>query len=360
MQDEILPDAPATTPFDPPEERHDTLYFSDGNVVLSATNADKSSTILFCIHRSSLTRRSEVFESMFTLPGAEGETTSEKYEDLPLVRMPDSAEEVEALLNAIYDPYPVLERSKKSDTPLRIRKALHMSSKYLMGDLRARLVRVLEQEWPLRLRDMEQMARNLDDVYARVGYFSDTGWPTYFVPEPAAAIALAEDFNILSILPAAYYDLLRCEPGTSWDGTFERMERDEMRNEMLLTGGDKPARWECLSAESLTKVLRLQKYIQNEYWDLNIRLFHEGTECKESCRDNFSEIVGDSWKAPSRVQERDILRALQDISTGLNNTTSVCYKCVEAYLGKIKNARAAIWKGFKAICLSGLESTPNL
>lgn len=90
--------------FDPSEERHDDLWFSDGNIVLSAVSDDRTNTILFCIHRSSLTRQSEIFESMFDMPQGEGGGLAEVYEEAPLVRLPDSAEEVEELLNAIYDP----------------------------------------------------------------------------------------------------------------------------------------------------------------------------------------------------------------------------------------------------------------
>ncbi len=41
---------------------------------------------------------------MFSIPQGNDDRLTEVYEGLPLVRLPDSAEEVEALLNAIYDP----------------------------------------------------------------------------------------------------------------------------------------------------------------------------------------------------------------------------------------------------------------
>lgn len=101
---------PALVPalFKPPEERHDSLWISDGNIVMSAVNEEETCTILFCVHRSSLTRQSEVFESMFNIPQGEDSRFIEVYEGLPLVRLPDSAKEVEGLLNVMHDPLYVI------------------------------------------------------------------------------------------------------------------------------------------------------------------------------------------------------------------------------------------------------------
>ncbi len=57
-----------------------------------------------------------------------------------------------------------------------------MASKYLMGDLRMKLVRIVEQEWPLRLRDMEQRDGTLEKVFDNDS-FIDTEWPTHLIPE---------------------------------------------------------------------------------------------------------------------------------------------------------------------------------
>ncbi len=79
-------------------------WVSDGNVVLSAISSDKSRTVLFRTHKSLLSDQSEVFETMFGLPQDQESVEADSYESLPLVRMPDTAEQVEALLNALRDP----------------------------------------------------------------------------------------------------------------------------------------------------------------------------------------------------------------------------------------------------------------
>jgi len=115
-----------TVTFDPPAEHHPKLWVSDGNVVLSAVSLDKTRTILFRVHKSMLSDQSEVFASMFAMPqGQENEgNLMEMYEGLPLVRLPDSAEELDALVNALRDTFPLYERSTLSDTPIRVRPAL--------------------------------------------------------------------------------------------------------------------------------------------------------------------------------------------------------------------------------------------
>lgn len=92
--------------FNPPAEHHERHYISDGNVVLSAVSQDKTRAVVFRVHKSLLTEQSEVFESMFAVPQGDGESDGhvESYEGLPLVRMPDTAEEVGELLNALRDP----------------------------------------------------------------------------------------------------------------------------------------------------------------------------------------------------------------------------------------------------------------
>ena len=94
------------------EKRHESLWFSDGNVVLSAVEDSTGDTVVFRIHKSSLARRSKVFESMFKLPQGEntvgGAVEAHGILKLPLVRVPDAAEDVEALLEALYDPLCVI------------------------------------------------------------------------------------------------------------------------------------------------------------------------------------------------------------------------------------------------------------
>ncbi len=87
-----------------PSEHHEQHWISDGNIVLSATTQDTTRTILFRVHKSILSDQSDVFATMFGLPQGQRDGDIELYDGLPLVRLPDAAEEVEGLLNALRDP----------------------------------------------------------------------------------------------------------------------------------------------------------------------------------------------------------------------------------------------------------------
>ena len=74
---------------------HRTLYFDDGNVILSC-----GSTI-FRVHRSLLSKHSSVFRERFQPP--QEDVKPKLLHGLPLIILDDTSEEMEALLNTIYD-----------------------------------------------------------------------------------------------------------------------------------------------------------------------------------------------------------------------------------------------------------------
>ena len=73
---------------------HPTLYYDDGNVILS------SGSTLFRVHRSILSKHSPVFRELFS---PRGDTKPEILRGCLHLALDDSKEEVEALLNVIYD-----------------------------------------------------------------------------------------------------------------------------------------------------------------------------------------------------------------------------------------------------------------
>ncbi len=365
-------------PSTPSITHHENHWVSDGNIILSAISSKDSSTVLFRVHRSLLSDQSEVFASMFELPQGEGSCHIEYYDGLPLVRLPDMSEDVVALLDVLRDPLCVslilfeldkisdcplvyisshfYERSLESDTPRRIRPALHMASKYLMTSLQAKLVGIFESEWPLSVDDLELKDQLLFDYMAHdpQGIREDPNdfccdWPLHFVPEPASAIALAEEFDIPSILPAAYYDILRCAPRKDWDRTFR------WGNAYLINTSDKPARWECLSGKSLRKI----HYLQDVLWEETENRFdllegYQPKDCREEqsgrCRRAWVKLVKEIRQMPDRVQERDLLKQLRDLRVGIFRDAP-CSKCKYAYLETIREHRKDMWSCFEQVCL---------
>ncbi|PIL28928.1 hypothetical protein GSI_08975 [Ganoderma sinense ZZ0214-1] len=73
-----------------PFVNHPTLYFDDGNVILTTGRT------LFCVHRSLLSKHSPAFRELF-------EREHGTFRDLMQILMEETPEDLEALLNVIYD-----------------------------------------------------------------------------------------------------------------------------------------------------------------------------------------------------------------------------------------------------------------
>lgn len=74
---------------------HPTLYFEDGNVIL------RCGKTLFCVHRTLLTKHSEVFRGIFTAR-PEGKP-QELFRGCLFIALEDAPDDMESLLNTIYD-----------------------------------------------------------------------------------------------------------------------------------------------------------------------------------------------------------------------------------------------------------------
>lgn len=84
---------------------HDTeLWLSDGNVILvtaKETSDDKAYNAFRC-HKSMLAKHSPVFHDMLSLPQS---AEDEEYEGVPVVRLPDSTDDVRGLLKILYNSF---------------------------------------------------------------------------------------------------------------------------------------------------------------------------------------------------------------------------------------------------------------
>ncbi|KLO07736.1 hypothetical protein SCHPADRAFT_794142, partial [Schizopora paradoxa] len=130
---------------------HATLWFEDGNIVLS-TNVH-----FYCVHKGILAKQSSVFNDMFHIPQpVEGQPKSneDSWNGLPLVNMiGDRDEDVYNLLMAVYDRkhYTVYE-TVDFDVFSSI---VIMSSKYNFRDIRSELVKHLKRVFPDNLADFD-------------------------------------------------------------------------------------------------------------------------------------------------------------------------------------------------------------
>lgn len=71
---------------------HPTLYFDDGNIIL------RTGGTLFCVHKSVISKHSTVFRDL-----VQQGPNHDRFRGLLQVTMEESREDLECLLNVIYD-----------------------------------------------------------------------------------------------------------------------------------------------------------------------------------------------------------------------------------------------------------------
>ena len=75
--------------------RHPDFWLEDGNIILVA-----SESVAFRVHRSVLSRKSGVFQDMFSFPQP---STNSDPTLLPVLQLPDSPEDLSYFFDAIYN-----------------------------------------------------------------------------------------------------------------------------------------------------------------------------------------------------------------------------------------------------------------
>ncbi|EKM60373.1 uncharacterized protein PHACADRAFT_246254 [Phanerochaete carnosa HHB-10118-sp] len=226
------------------ESTRDTKwYLPDGDVVLCASDAQPRVRI-FRVHQLILAQHSAIFASLFTLPA--NSSTNESYDGAPLVEMQDDADELGELVGALYDPELPSMRFLDPRNPERVRGVMKLARKYEVDSVCARIIRRLEADWP---QDAVEWLRVSADINKRVelsGMFSGSAPGAEdseaLIPEPASAICFAREFDVPSILPAAFYMLALTDVQRDWDNVEHRPSG--------------AARWSLLDQQDMLRLFR--------------------------------------------------------------------------------------------------------
>ncbi|TFY59413.1 hypothetical protein EVG20_g7800 [Dentipellis fragilis] len=237
-------------------QQHEDIYYPDGNIALVAQWKDPpDGHVVFRVHKSVLARSSSVFEDMFSLPAGEA---MEMYDGVPLVRMPDSGEDLESLLQYLYCNPPLLLKPYDPDTPFKARPLLRMADKFQVDALRSHIVAQFVSDWPVAIRQWDKLESEIQarEKAGDSDIFYDVDDPNIDdqYPEPASAIRLARDFNIPEILAPAFYHLSRINIEHDWDasrGVDLHGKPTRVSNHFRRT-----ARWDLLEKEDYVSVLR--------------------------------------------------------------------------------------------------------
>ncbi|KAI0634525.1 hypothetical protein C8Q77DRAFT_1033511, partial [Trametes polyzona] len=125
-------------PDEKPFVNHPTLYFDDGNLILGAGRT------LFCVHKSLLSKHSTVLHDLLERPHS-------RFRGLTHVEMEETAEEVEALVNVIYDGLRIEVQELTVETFPTLANILRMATKYKITHPCEDIVARIRAEWPATL-----------------------------------------------------------------------------------------------------------------------------------------------------------------------------------------------------------------
>ncbi|KAI0316165.1 hypothetical protein OF83DRAFT_1292934 [Amylostereum chailletii] len=194
------------------------LWLSDGAIILRTSQRVKGSTgvtqTLYKVHKSTLAMHASFFRDLFDGPQTALETASEQYEGLPMMDMPDDAQDVDDFLKALYFPDHIHRHGRHSSGapfwstfPGMYRGTLRLAKKYDAPKIRQVIVDAVKKEWPTELRywDKRQSVAQED----KVSILKSKLKHRVVYPEPAHTIRLAAEHGIPEVLPTAYYDLAR-------------------------------------------------------------------------------------------------------------------------------------------------------
>ncbi|KZT25476.1 hypothetical protein NEOLEDRAFT_1065077 [Neolentinus lepideus HHB14362 ss-1] len=329
--------------------RHDSLYMHDGNIVLSTPNAS-GTVILFRVHQSILARISTVFADMLRLPtnGA-----NEVYDGVPLVQMPDAAEDLESLLKVVYHENNLNFEKMSAETVKMVEPVLTMCNKYDIKDFRKQIISRMEGDWPTTLNAWDDLELEISQrwqtsqIRLRMAYCVDD-----ILPEPVSAINLAHECNVPTILPAAFYHLSRL-PLVFVRGTYITINYEEAGDAIFhdiaadgyLERGGRTASWQDLSSADHFRLMMGKESIRGEVRRLLDELLDASSSsiCPSCPKDLISSFVDKTQRSMDRKTTRfDPLSMLCE-TVDKNMSPSACPQCRWRASDMMERLRETLW-----------------
>ncbi|EAU80884.1 hypothetical protein CC1G_03060 [Coprinopsis cinerea okayama7 len=190
------PDRPTPPPsytLTPPPTRSPDVWFDDGSVVLQAQN------VQFRVHRTMLSRHSEVFRDMFEI-GRLGSSINASntpqaadptplVDGCPLIILHDDPTDLTHLLLSLYDK----PHTTTDALPFATLAALlRLGRKYHFPSLYAEALRRLQSEFPASLEEWEKLPQTYTYIVEEEGLLFDI-------------VNLALEMEVHEVLPSAYY-----------------------------------------------------------------------------------------------------------------------------------------------------------
>ncbi|KAJ7061566.1 hypothetical protein C8F01DRAFT_987242, partial [Mycena amicta] len=189
-------------------KRAESLWFSDGSIVLQAGNTQ------FKVFHGILSVRSAIFRDMLALPQPQD---AQMVEGCPLVRLSDDETETTAFLNAIYHPssFPSFPNLTDIDTVLG---CLSLAHKYEVDDLRRRALVHLSSGFPTTVSDWKAFkGGRASKGRVEAPDVRLCSWVKYEgIMQHLRTIRIARTVDALWILPYAFILMLLRDSNNSW------------------------------------------------------------------------------------------------------------------------------------------------
>ncbi|TDL27773.1 hypothetical protein BD410DRAFT_739026 [Rickenella mellea] len=324
---------------------HLTLYHNDGDLVVSAPNGVGGSTF-YRIHRFMLSIHSYVFRDMFTLPPA-ADGSIETYDGVPIVHLPDSAEDMDGLLNVLYDPSRILFNKYDPCAPAKISGVLKLARKYDFTNLRLRTIEHYIQAWPSTLHEWDLLEQTIGVWRPDPDNDDEIEFLDAVFPEPGAAIRLARECDIPQILPSAFYHLSRLLQQDDWNIHHDWNDPDN--DTYALSNGRRTARWDLLCLEDYRCLARGREKMDEFMLSLSKRTFRVGVKCndavKAKCAANCEQLIN-QMRQRSR-ESRDVLAAMlycESLPGSLEADAELCHRCCFAFTFGLSRKRKELWE----------------
>ncbi|GJE88201.1 BTB/POZ domain-containing protein [Phanerochaete sordida] len=321
--------------------RDERVWFADGNIIVRAGPGCTGDGLVygFRCHSSVLAARSPVFADMFQLPN----TAGEKFEGAECVDLPDAWEDVRGLLRYLYGSIDIqaLVAPRHADTLKVIGGPLRLAAKYDMESVTRELVPVLERHWPSTYAGWVHAEKGFRLSHPGVVQITRERYQ-----DPAAAVRLAMDLCLRSVLPAAFYDLSRI----SIRKPLRAVPHDRWADAALLS-------WEDMERLTIARE-RLARYLEEDLFrtierSITDLMGHIGDVYgirKHSCEGNLEKWWVRAHPVPGRAYSDGPLASLQGLAEALENEdsddeylTNVCRGCRRELAGELRLEAPDLW-----------------
>lgn len=188
-------------------------------------------------------------------------------------------------------PSEYLLRPSHPDTPVKLRGAVRLASKYMFDNARADMIKRVTMDWPVTL-DQWDVREGERQSLMRVAYDHHSNQSAgrrnlaEHTPEPVSAIVFAQEHGCAEILPAAFYRLASLDIGNGWENK-NRVHADPDR-----------ARWALCDKENLVRYIQGRSALE-EYHHTVAQQLTDGDMINTSC---FPEYMSDT--GPIRPGDR--------------------------------------------------------